>query len=199
MFTSNYLSVILQRVMRRVPFFLRDRLATVTLDNAEYLSLMGLSYYYNFYFSIQAGSEVWFQFTAPADRDVQVLLRDLSPSLAGVKYELYEGTEGFTPVGLPLVCRRNNPLAGVSPLSVVQEITIPSTAGVKIDTLIYIGEGGANNANSRSGGTRSADNGLRTYARGTGFFARIPNISGGLNAGRFRMEFAEMNEVLLRA
>jgi len=200
MFTNLSLSVIWQKLLRKIPRYNSTRYAVVSMTNAEYLSLIGLSYWFNVPFTLPlAASDYWFKFTAPADRDVQILLRELMPALAGVKYELYEGTDGYTSNGDAVTCHRNNPLAGVAPLAIVQPITTPTTFGDLIDTPIYIGEGGANNANARSGGTLSTGSGLRTYGATTGFFARIVNKAGGLNSGIYRCDYAEINELLLRS
>lgn len=176
---------------RLLPQVAKHRMATTGMTLAEYLSLIGYSYYLEIKQDIPSGGALWYQFTAPADKYVWVLNRDLSPNLAGVEYVLHRNVSGFS-ISSPITPERFNPTQNGDPTSVANIITTPSNPGTSYSTPIFIGAGGANNANSRAGGTQSGMSGFQIYAPGTGFIAEIPNFSGGINRTRFRLEFAEL-------
>lgn len=194
---NDFLSSLIKGMSRNIPYFKRGRIATVGVTNAEYLPLLGISYIMEIDMTIPDGESIWFRFTAPSDRDVQILSRELSPDIAGCEYNLYLGATGFS-VGDVITPTRTNPIIGVtSTSSIAMLTTAPSSQGTHT-TPIFSGKGGASNANGRPSGTDSNKSGLTSYYRGTGFTGRIRNSSGAPNRIVLRIEYAEMNDDLLR-
>lgn len=196
MFKKTF-NALLSSVSRFIPYFNCRRMATASVTNSEYLSLMGISFSVEIDVTIPEDGDVWYKFVAPPDRDVQILTRDLSPDIAGAEYNLYISATGLVE-GAVLPARRTNPTTGVPSTSSVKLLTAAPTNPGVYTTPIFIGKGGASNANGRPGGTDSGKSGLTSYGRGTGFVARIHNSSGASNRVVFRLEFAEVNNDLLK-
>lgn len=182
---------------RTIPGLNRSRMATADMTNAQYLSSIGVLYSIELDIALANNGVQWFSFVPPADREVIIMTRELQPQLAGAEYNIFLGTAGAT-LGTTIPIDRANPAGGVAPTSVVRLITgVPTTPGDK-RTPIYLGPGGGTNANSRAGGTNSANNGYTIYQRGgAGFSGRIANSAGASNRCVMRIEFAEIDTSIL--
>ena len=168
-----------------------SRLLTTNYRHSEYLSIQGKSYYFEIDKNFAAGEALWIKFTPPTNKTVEVLVRQMSPDLAGCKYELFRDTTGFSiisPVTVePFI------IGGAPASSTLNIITTPTTIGTKYVTPIFIGKGGGQNANSRVGGTNSSESGFWIYPpNSVGFFGRLTNTSGAINNIVFRFEFGEV-------
>lgn len=167
-----------------------DRLLTVDYSHVEYLSIKGKSFYFEIDKDFAVGESLWIKFTPPVNKTVEILTRQISPDLAGCKYELFRGTTGFSvisPVNIePFI------VGGGPSSSTLNIITTPTTIGNKYVTPIFIGKGGGN-ANARVGGTNSAESGFWIYPpNSVGFVGRLTNTSGAANNIVFRLEFGEV-------
>ena len=160
---------------RFIPYFNCRRVASVGMTNSEWLSLMGLSFIAEIDVTLADGASQYYHFVAPSDRDVQILVRELSPDITGAEYNLYLSSTGITD-GSSILTVKTNPTTGVTSTSSIHLLNAAPTTPGNFTTPIFIGKGGASNANGRSGGTDSGKNGLINYAAGTGFVARIHNF-----------------------
>lgn len=186
----------LSRSTRSIPNNEKERLASACLTNAEYLSLIGASYYFEIEMTLDDDAELWYRFVPPAGLDAAVISRIMMPELSGCTYELYSGTTGFTDTTAVTAIPFHQGVA-VPSQSTITQITTPSTPGTKYVTPIRIGKGGAN-PNARTGGTQSSVSGFWVYPKGTdGFFARFHNYSEASNTITFRFEFAEYDPTLI--
>lgn len=168
-----------------------NRLLTINYRHVEYLSIMGKSFYFEIDKDFAVGESLWIKFTPPTNKTVEVLVRQMSPDLAGCKYELFRDTTGFSIISTVTV----EPfiIGGAPSSSTLNIITTPTTIGTKYVTPIFIGKGGGQNANSRVGGTNSSESGFWIYPpNSVGFFGRLTNTSGAINNIVFRFEFGEV-------
>lgn len=180
----------LSKFAKEIPGLPGERLATISMTIAEQASLIGISHYYEIDVTLADEGMLWYWFKPPADRDIGIALRNMSPNLSGVSYELYEPTEDYT-LGDPIPSRPFNPDTETPSTAEVYYLSSPGTVGDKYVTPIFIGSGGVN-PTVKGGGSNSRDSGFWVYPRGSdGAFAKITNFSGASNRIIFRLDYIE--------
>lgn len=187
----------LESLYRRIPYFNRDRLASTSFSNTEYLSMLGIVYVAEIDLTILAGSQKWIRFVAPSDRDVQILKREMLPTITGAEYNLYFTASAFTDDGSNLIkIQTLNPLPGVISTATIKSCSAVTPTGNGF-TLIRSGASASNSPQQQSSATNSTDEGLQTYGRGTGFYAAIKNTSTVDQRIVFRMTYAELDNSII--
>jgi len=187
----------LETLYRRIPYFNRDRLATVQFTNTEYLSMLGIAYVAEIDLTVTAGSQKWIRLVAPADRDVQILKRDLLPTITGAEYNLYFSASAFTDDVTNLIkIQTINSLPGVAPTSTIKSCSAVTPTGNGF-TLIRSGASASNSPQQQASATNATDEGLQSYGRGTGFYAAIKNTSTVDQRIVFRLTYAELDNSII--
>lgn len=187
----------LESLYRRIPYFNRDRLASTVFSNTEYLSMLGIVYVAEIDLTVLAGSQKWIRLVAPSDRDVQILKREMLPTITGAEYNLYFTASAFTDDGSNLIkIQTINPLPGISSTATIKSCSAVTPIGNGF-TLIRSGASASNSPQQQSSATNSPDEGLQTYGRGTGFYAAIKNTSTIDQRIVFRLTYAELDNSII--
>lgn len=187
----------LESLYRIIPYFNRDRLASTSFSNTEYLSMLGIVYVAEIDLTVLAGSQKWIRLVAPSDRDVQILKREMLPTITGAEYNLYFTASAFTDDGSNLIkIQTLNPLPGVTSTATIKSCSAVTPTGNGF-TLIRSGASASNSPQQQSSATNSPDEGLQTYGRGTGFYAAIKNTSTVDQRIVFRMTYAELDNSII--
>jgi len=187
----------LETLYRRMPYFNRDRLAVTSFTNTEYLSMLGIAYVAEIDLIITAGSQKWIRLVAPSDRDVQILNRDLMPTVTGAEYNLYFSASTFTDDGTNLIkIQTINPLPAVTSTSTIKSCSAVTATGNGF-TLIRSGASASNSPQQQSSATPAPSEGLQTYSRGTGFYAAIKNTASIDQRIVFRITYAELDNSII--
>jgi hypothetical protein len=159
--------------------------------------MLGVVYVAEMDLTVLAGSQKWIRLVAPSDRDVQILKRDLLPTVTGAEYNLYFSASAFTDDGSNLIkIQTLNPLPGISSTSTIKSCSAVTPTGNGF-TLIRSGASASNSPQQQSSATNSPDEGLQTYGRGTGFYAAIKNTSTIDQRIVFRLTYAELDNSII--
>ena len=172
-------------------------LGVVSLSDPEYLSAVGVLYQWMVDATFASDEERWYKFNTPTDCPIQIIHRIMMPQLSGCSYEVYDSVTGGILGVTPESLRRKNPEVGRVPTTEILQYTANPTGVLKVDTPIYIGEGGVTPA-SKPGGTNSREEGFQRYPANSVTYVRIKNTSGSSNRIVMRMAFAELDAVILK-
>lgn len=183
---------------RNIPVYNRHRLGVTNFTNAEYLSMLGLVYTAELDITLAAGASKWIRFVSPAGRDVNILERNLFTTISGVEYNIYSSASAFTDDTTNLVkVQAMNPMPAISYQSTIVSQSVAPTVTGTFFTPIMVGYSSSNNPNTQPVGTVSSASGIKTYARGTGFFGRIYNPTNVSNRMILQITFAEVDNSLI--
>lgn len=183
---------------REIPVYQRYRLGVTSFTNAEYLSMLGVEYTLEFDVTLAAGQSKWIRFVAPPNRDVNILDRKLSTTVAGGEYNIYFTASAFTDDATNQVkIQTMNPMPGIAPLSTIKSQAVAPTVTGTFFTPILAGYNSSNNPSTRPIGTQSPNTGLKVYERNTGFYGRLYNPTTVSNRMLLQITFAEIDNTLI--
>lgn len=186
----------LEAALRVYPELTQPKLQTAAITNAESFTLLGIVYRMAFTFTaVPAGGVRWIKFVPPADREVAIISRTLSPNVAGATYHLYTGCSGWSPTAALTAYNQSDRAPQQTALSTIQYNSAPPTTLLGLDKNIIIrsGAGTVAGESGRPAGTLSPEQGFTIYqAGGIGFFAEIKNTSTGTQDIDLTLLFAEI-------
>lgn len=185
----------LESALRSYPNLTQPKLQTAAITNAESFALLGFEYRLAFTFTaVPASGARWVKFTPPANREVAIITRTLSPDVAGATYRLYTGSSGWTPTASLTAYNQSERAAQQTQLSTIQyNSTAPTTLGTDKGIIIRSGAGTVAGQSGRPAGTLSPEQGFTIYqAGGVGFFAEIKNTSTATQDIDLVIVFAEI-------
>lgn len=185
----------LESALRSYPNLTQPKLQTAAITNAESFALLGFEYRLAFTFAaVPAGGVRWVKFVPPANREVAIITRTLTPNVAGVTYHLYTGSSGWTPTNTLTAYNQSDRAAQQTALSTIQcNSTAPTTLGTDKGIIIRSGAGTVAGQSGRPAGTLSPEQGFTIYrAGGVGFFAEIKNTSTATQDIDLVIVFAEI-------
>lgn len=185
----------LESALRSYPNLTQPKLQTATITNAESFALLGFEYRLAFTFTaVPASGARWVKFTPPANREVAIITRTLTPNVAGATYRLYTGSSGWTPTASLTAYNQSDRAAQQTQLSTIQyNSTAPTTLGTDKGIIIRSGAGTVAGESGRPAGTLSPEQGFTIYkAGGDGFFAEIKNTSTATQDIDLVIVFAEI-------
>lgn len=170
----------LESALRSYPNLTQPKLQTAAITNAESFALLGVEYRAAFTFTaVPANGVRWIKFTPPANREVAIITRTLTPNVAGATYHLYTGSSGWTSAGTITAYNQSDRPAQQTASSAIQyNSTAPTTLGTDKGIIIRSGAGTVAGSSGRPAGTLATEQGFTIYkAGGVGFFAEIKNTS----------------------
>ena len=170
----------LESALRSYPNLTQPKLQTAAITNAESFALLGFEYRLAFTFAaVPAGGVRWLKFTPPANREVAIITRTISPDVSGATYHLYTGSSGWAPTASITAYNQSDRASQLTALSAIQyNSTAPTTLGTDKGIIIRSGAGTVAGQSGRPAGTLSPEQGFTIYqAGGAGFFAEIKNTS----------------------
>jgi len=187
--------------LRQISGLSQARMMTSDLSAGETFAVSGQMYRCAITFtSAPVGGTRWIKFTPPADKEVAITERTLSPDIAGATYHLYTNSTGFTPTATVKAYNQSDrPTDQQESSSVVQiGIVAPTFLGTDKGIIIRCGKGSSPGQSGRPAGTASPDMGFTRYsAGGAGFFSEIANTSGIVQDIDVVLYFAEIPSSLL--
>lgn len=178
------------------PTILRDTTqgavaGVAALNNAEYHALRGYAFRAVIRDALAVGAVKWLRVIV-GSKGLLVLRRVLMPDIAGIEYELFTGTSGFSVSSTITPYNVDWSLTSNVATSTWSIITTPTTAGTSIDSPIFIGAGNSAGASGRPAGTGDGDDTYDYYPPDSILFARFNNRSGVSNYFVMRYLFAEV-------
>lgn len=188
-------SFALESALRSYPNLTQPKLQTAAITNSESFALLGFEYRLAFTFAAVPASGVrWVKFVPPANREVAIITRTLTPNVAGATYHLYTGSSGWTPTASLTAYNQSDRAAQQTQLSTIQyNSTAPTTLGTDKGIIIRSGAGTVAGESGRPAGTLSPEQGFTIYrAGGVGFFAEIKNTSTAAQDIDLVIVFAEI-------
>jgi len=191
----------IEGALRQINGLSQARMMTSDLSAGETFAVSGQMYRCAITFtSVPVGGTRWIKFTPPADKEVAITERTLSPDIAGATYHLYTNSTGFTPTATVKAYNQSDrPTDQQESSSVVQiGIVAPTFLGTDKGIILRCGKGSSPGQSGRPAGTASPDMGFTRYsAGGAGFFSEIANTSGIVQDIDVVLYFAEIPLSLL--
>jgi len=187
--------------LRQIDGLNQARWMTSDLSAGETFAVSGQMYRCAITFtSVPVGGTRWIKFTPPANKEVAITERTLSPDIAGATYHLYTGSTGFTPTATVKAYNQSDRVTDQQESSSVIQIgtTAPTSLGTDKGIILRCGKGSSPGQSGRPAGTASPDMGFTRYsAVGAGFFSEIANTSGIIQDIDVVLYFAEIPSSLL--
>ncbi len=191
----------LECALRQIDGLSQARVMTSDLSAGETFAVSGQMYRCAITFtSVPVGGTRWIKFTPPADKEVAITERTLSPDIAGATYHLYTGSTGFTPTATVKAYNQYDGVTAQQESSSVIQIgtTAPTSLGTDKGIILRSGKGSSPGQSGRPAGTASPDAGFTRYsAGGVGFHSEIANTSGIIQDIDVVLYFAEIPLSLL--
>jgi len=191
----------IEGALRQINGLSQARLMTSDLSAGETFAVSGQMYRCAITFtSVPIGGTRWIRFTPPADKEVAITERTLSPDIAGATYHLYTNSTGFTPTATVKAYNQSDrPTDQQESSSIIQiGTTAPTSLGTDKGIILRCGKGSSPGQSGRPAGTASPDTGFTRYsAGGAGFFSEIANTSGIIQDIDVVLYFAEIPPSLL--
>lgn len=180
-----------ESALRVYPALTQPKLQASIVTNAESFALLGILYRCIIEFdALAAGASQWVRFIAPADKEVTIISRNMASKNSGAEYRLFAGSSGLT-IGAAKPAYNVNRRINSSPTSLINLVTAVTTPGTDMGPVMYIGAGQSGVGNSQAG-TSSRETGFTIYPKGTGFEAKITNLSTATNDIKLTLDFAEI-------
>ncbi len=162
-----------------------------SLTNSEYWALR--NQLFRFVYDTQSAplasaSAHWYRLTVPSGFLAQITHRNLMPNIAGLDYQIFTGTLGFSVVATANKYNVDR-TSTVTTTAKLEQISTPTTTGDWFDTPILSGAGASAGQSGRPAGTQSSDDGYDLYPAGE-YFIKVNNFSGSANRYVLRLTVA---------